>query len=78
MDQPRDTEGPATYRSYLLRLWRESPEGEPWRASLQSAISGERHGFADLDGLFDFIRCQTEATPDPKSGRSGEDTQERR
>lgn len=57
MDQSLiDTGEPPTYRSYLLRLWREEQAGEPWRASLQSVATGERQGFASLDGLFDFIR----------------------
>ena len=59
-----DTEEPLTYRSYLLRLWREGPAGEPWRASLQSAVTGERLGFASLDDLFGFIRSQIETAPD--------------
>ena len=56
-----DTGEPPTYRSYLLRLWREGLVGEPWRASLQSAATGERQGFASLDGLFDFIRREAAA-----------------
>ncbi len=59
-----DTGEPPTYRSYLLRLWREGQAGEPWRASLQSAVTGERQGFASLDDLFGFIRSQVEPTPD--------------
>lgn len=51
------------YRSYLLRVWQEGKVGDCWRASLQSAATGERQGFASLDGLFDFIR--REATPAP-------------
>ncbi len=43
-----------SYHSYLLRLWREFRQS-PWRASLESAETGERKGFADLDGLFAFL-----------------------
>ena len=43
--------------SYLLRLWQVScGEGLAWRASLESARTGERHGFASLDELSDFLR----------------------
>lgn len=59
-----DTGEPPTYRSYLLRLWREEQAGEPWRASLQSVATGERQGFASLDDLFGYIRSQVKATPD--------------
>lgn len=66
MDQSLiETEEPPTYRSYLLRLWREKQAGEPWRASLQSAATGERQGFASLDGLFDFIRREAARTGSP-------------
>ena len=34
------------YLSYLLRLWREDGEElSNWRASLESALTGERHVF---------------------------------
>ena len=45
------------YLSYLIRLWQISSEGElVWRASLESPHTGERKGFASLDGLLDFLR----------------------
>ena len=43
-----------TYHSFLLRLWREFRHS-PWRASLESAATGERHSFADLERLFAFL-----------------------
>jgi hypothetical protein len=53
-------EEPQEYQSYLLRLWRSSSRGKPtWRASLESAQSGERRGFADLASLFAFLEQQT-------------------
>jgi len=61
------------YLSYLLRLWRGGDDGGPqgagekpvWRASLESARTGERRSFATLDDLFDFLRGQTGTLPDP-------------
>ena len=47
------------YQSYLLRLWRAKEGEEGWRASLESAQTGERKGFATLDALFDYVRSQT-------------------
>jgi hypothetical protein len=48
------------YQSYLLRLWRTSSRGKPtWRASLDSAQTGERRGFADLTSLLVFLEQQT-------------------
>ena len=47
--------------AYLLRLWQvRCAEGTAWRASLESARSGERLGFASLNALFDFLRGRTE------------------
>jgi hypothetical protein len=47
------------YQSYLLRLWRAKEGAEGWRASLESAQTGERKGFATLSALFDYVRSQT-------------------
>ena len=48
------------YYSFLLRLWRTSSHGNAvWRASLESAQTGERCGFADLESLFAFLEEQT-------------------
>ncbi len=50
------------YHSYLLRLWRTSSQSNAvWRASLESAQSGERRGFADLESLLAFLEAQTDA-----------------
>lgn len=58
------------YLSYLLRLWRvENHEQIPgadkttWRASLESAHTGEKRTFASLSDLFDFLQDQTDALP---------------
>jgi len=48
------------YLSYLLRLWQTSDGNEyVWRASLQCPGSGERHGFAGLEEMFQFLYTQT-------------------
>ncbi|MCA9994676.1 MAG: hypothetical protein KDE56_02945 [Anaerolineales bacterium] len=47
------------YHAYLLRLWREHANA-PWRVSLQSAETRERHHFADLTSLVDFLEAQME------------------
>lgn len=49
------------YLSYLLRLWRVSDAGggPVWRASLESARTGERRDFDNPDDLLDFLREQT-------------------
>jgi hypothetical protein len=70
------------YFSYLLRLWREdeddmlhqvdeSPdrsESRPiWLASLESSLTGQRQGFANLADLFAFLRQLTGTVSDPES-----------
>jgi len=62
------------YRSYLLRLWSTTVDREMvWRASLESSRTGERHRFASVDGLCDFLRRQTGASSDETRVRSDED-----
>jgi hypothetical protein len=59
------------YLSYLLRLWQVRSEGElVWRASLESAHTGERQGFANLDDLCDFLRRQTDAVSNANGGQN--------
>jgi hypothetical protein len=41
---------------FLLRLWRDEPEDEEWRATLESASTGKRYGFPTLEGLCAWIR----------------------
>ncbi|MFN8443795.1 MAG: hypothetical protein U0175_23655 [Caldilineaceae bacterium] len=53
------------YRAYLLRLWRSGADNN-WRASLQSVRTGERHVFADMESLLDFLVDQ--ARPHSEGG----------
>lgn len=51
------------YHSYLLRLWGEHKGNLPqWRASLESAQTGDKYHFASLEALFAFLRRQAIAT----------------
>jgi hypothetical protein len=46
-------------------LWREGGEGSTnWRASLESALTHERHVFPGLMELFAFLQQQTVAGQD--------------
>ena len=47
------------YQSYLLRVWKENPDGE-WRASLQNVTSGECRNYATLADLYDYLSQQSE------------------
>ena len=56
------SDAPHEYYSFLLRLWQTSSHGKVvWRASLESAQTGERCGFADLASLIAFLEQQTGA-----------------
>jgi hypothetical protein len=47
---------PATYKSYLLRLWTTTHDGETvWQGSTRNTATGERRGFPDLESLFDYL-----------------------
>jgi hypothetical protein len=60
------------YLSYLLRMWQTSDGRETvWRALLQSPDGKERHGFASLEELTDFIKDQAERSKDART-RSGQ------
>ncbi len=64
------------YVAYLLRLWRSEANGEVvWRASVENPHTGERHGFASLDLLFEFLLEQTVGTTvqPPNRVRSADD-----
>jgi hypothetical protein len=57
----------ASYRAYLLRIWRvQSERGPLWRASLEDARTGERRGFPDLEALYGFLQESVK----PPEGRS--------
>jgi hypothetical protein len=58
------------YHSYLLRLWKEHTHA-PWRASLQDAVDGTRHGFASLESMVAFLHAKTNDDEDdaPKPSR---------
>jgi hypothetical protein len=47
------------YLAYLLRLWRDSAVENVWRASIESAHTGQCRGFSGLDELFAFLRDRT-------------------
>jgi hypothetical protein len=68
------TEPQRRYLSYLLRLWQTQSGGElVCRASLESAHTGERVGFANLDDLFEYLRARAGVVPgaegDPDGGQ---------
>ncbi len=61
-------------RVYILRFWetRSLPPDAPvtWRFSAQDPQTGERHGFADLDGLMAFLAAQTGEQTGRLTGRA--------
>lgn len=59
------------YHSYLLRMWQVDEEPPTWRASLEDARTGQRHGFGDLESLFRFLAEQAGG-----SSEAGEDSAE--
>ena len=48
------------YLAYMLRLWQTGEDTKVWRASLENAHTGARHGFASLDALFVFLEEETD------------------
>ena len=56
------------YQSYLLRLWRTG-EGKACRVMLEHVDSHKRHGFADLEDLYAFLREQADGTKEEQEVR---------
>lgn len=52
--KPQDA---STYQSYLLRLWRDTPQSV-WRASVQSSATEELRHFATVAELWAFLMAQ--------------------
>jgi len=50
----------ATYQSYIIRFWRDNPQGI-WRASLHSTADNEKFVFAAGDDLFKFLATRLTA-----------------
>jgi hypothetical protein len=73
------TERPG-YLSYLLRLWQADAPGEcrrsdgvAWRGSLESSLTGERQGFANLDELVEFLRDRTGIVAEAEGNQNQDD-----
>ena len=62
-EQSGGREERSDYRSYLLRLWRVDELEGGWQASLESARTGVRRGFADLEALLAYLRQATGVPP---------------
>jgi hypothetical protein len=66
---------PATYISFLVRLWREPGQETPapptdWHSEVECIQTGQRWTFTTLEELLDFLRRQAQELAAP--GRLGE------
>ena len=69
-------EGGPTYKSYLLRLWRQDAEDAPWRASLECITQEDRpHHFPDAESLIAFLLAELNTKQAPPA--SGDQRDER-
>jgi hypothetical protein len=49
------------YRSFLVRLWRESDKEGEWIAQVEHIVSGKTKYFSSLDEMFAYLRvCYTQ------------------
>jgi hypothetical protein len=58
-------------QAYIVRIWRSGPDGR-WFFSVQDVAIGERHGFADLDGLLAYFYTAVRDPPNPGDKPAGE------
>jgi hypothetical protein len=69
---------PATYRSYLLRCWRERPGGQRF---VVETVSGapQHHGFESFEDLVAYLRMELAAWADQQSdGKTSQADQHQR
>ena len=60
MDHQNASFGQAqAYQAYLLRIWREMPDGR-WRITLEDPHTNERHAFSGVEVLIQFLMEITE------------------
>jgi len=61
------------YLSFLLRLWLADNDGEPVRrVSLESPLTGERKGFANLEDLCSYLEQLTDIEDGGVHGETGQ------
>lgn len=61
--------GQSRYISYMLRLWQAGDqEQSSWRASLENPHTGEQHGFANVEALFEFVRQEIGVAYETREG----------
>jgi hypothetical protein len=61
------------YLSFLLRLWLADDDGEPARrVSIESPLTGERKGFANLDELCRYLHLLTEIESEDTQNETGQ------
>lgn len=60
MDHQNSSFSPGqAYQAYLLRIWRELPDGR-WRLTLEDPHTDERHAFNNVDLFIQFLLDMTE------------------
>jgi len=55
---------PPSYRSFLVRLWRDPPDG-PWRGEVESIQSGELVCVGSLEDCIRIMRRAAELPAEP-------------
>jgi hypothetical protein len=60
------------YRSYLVRLWREAPDG-PWRCQASCLGTRVERRFAGLAELFEFLLADAAAGSGDAGGKAKTD-----
>lgn len=69
----------AVYKSYLLRLWRESSTSSEWRVMVEAVSKdNERHHFTNLNELFQFLLAEIENSPSLQNLKEPENLRELR
>ncbi len=71
MEQPGSH---SSYQAFVLRVWQEDaiscPALKVWRFSLQDTRTGQRHGFANIEALKEFLEKVMVGEEEPSSPRT--------
>ena len=51
----RVTTDPELYQSFLLRLWKETPD-LPWRFQVRCVSTGKEYRFSELEQVLEFLK----------------------
>lgn len=66
---------PAEYHSYLVRIWRPTPQTR-WRIMVEAVATGERRSFASLEELVALFASHLHSPPSTRADAANQERKE--